>query len=232
MKDLVKVRKNEPTTDTMIVAEACGLDHKNVISLVREYVEKFQQLGSLAFQTRVIRSDGRGGQKGDVAILHEDHATFLITLFRNNDVVLDFKLDLVKEFRRVKDELSGRKLRSDLVLSKRAAHNPMMDALIEARADLGKETNKNHFMNENKLCNKCVIGKYKAINEADLTSEGLELLKRVRRHNESLLSLGMSYDDRKGLLLSFAEKQRLKLLGNMLKPEILLSSDVSDVSDV
>ena len=47
-----------------------------------------------------------GEQKQEIARLNESQATYLITLFRNTDIVRQFKLELVKEFWRMREILS------------------------------------------------------------------------------------------------------------------------------
>ena len=50
-----------------------------MIQLVRNYLKDFQEFGSLGFEIRVIREDGRGGQPTEYAILNEDQAYLLLT---------------------------------------------------------------------------------------------------------------------------------------------------------
>ncbi|EJF95951.1 Rha family transcriptional regulator [Bartonella taylorii] len=66
---------------------------------------KHKDFGSLAFEMRVSKRDGKGGQKREVAILNEPQATLLMTYMRNNDTVRAFKKALVKAFYDLKNQL-------------------------------------------------------------------------------------------------------------------------------
>ena len=96
--------------------------------------------------------------------------------------------------------------------SKRAAHTPMMDALIESRSELGKETEQKHFQCENKLCNWCITGKFAAIEESALSNEDAALLEKVRTRNAALIVAGREYEERKPLLQAYAMRERTKAI--------------------
>ena len=103
--------------------------------------------------------------------------------------------------------------RAGLLQDKRSAHHPMMDALIDARTDVGKDTSYIHFMRENKLCNGVVTGNFKSVDESGLSNSDVALLAEVRRMNQSMLQMDLSYDERKKKLTVFAIKRRTKLIG-------------------
>jgi phage antirepressor YoqD-like protein len=85
-------------TTSLAIAEGVGNPHKSVIQLIRQNLNDLREFGSLAFEMRVARSDGRGGQQAEVAILNEQQSTLLLTYMRNIDVVRAFKKRLVKAF--------------------------------------------------------------------------------------------------------------------------------------
>lgn len=121
MSELVLLHHNEPMTTSLAIAEGTENTHKSVIQLVRKYVEDLQEFGSLAFEMRVMRQDGRGGEQGEVAFLNEQQATLLITYLRNTDTVRRFKIALVKAFYEMRDRLRGAPSRDEpLTLSHRA----------------------------------------------------------------------------------------------------------------
>lgn len=98
-------------SETAIAANTDN-DHASVIKLIREYQEQIEQFGSLGFEIQVSRADGRGGQKREIAILSEQQSTFLLTLMRNTEIVVRFKVELVKEFYRLRNtgQISNRTL--------------------------------------------------------------------------------------------------------------------------
>lgn len=104
--------------------------------------------------------------------------------------------------------------RADTLKAKRAAHLPMMDALVECREDAGKDTKAHHFSNENRLCNWAVTGSFDVIDEKTLSNEEAALLEQVRDRNRAFILAGLSYDVRKPRIRAFANRARTKLIGN------------------
>jgi phage regulator Rha-like protein len=215
---LVETRGQHAWTTSEIVAEGCGIQHKNLMAMVRRYTEEFSELGPLAFETRKGKALPQGGQAKatEYAVLNEDQATFAITLFRNTPVVLRFKLALVKAFRRALDQIArdfANPPRRDILTAKRQANRPMLDALVEMREELGKDTGENHYRCEARLCNGIVTGKFEKLDERTLSNADAELLEQVRDRNRALLLAGLDYASRKTRLLAFATRWRTKQLG-------------------
>lgn len=96
MKLVIK-HDGHPVTTSEVIAANTDTQHKNVLELIREYEPQLAELGRVAFETRTLKTAG-GPQKREVAILNEQQATFVLTLMRNSDVVVKFKLSLVKAF--------------------------------------------------------------------------------------------------------------------------------------
>lgn len=212
---LVETRGKQAWTTSEIVAEGCGILHKNVLAMVRKYRADFEELGILAFETRENR--GTQGAPTEYAILNEDQATYLITLFRNSPIVRRFKLALVKAFRRALDQISrdfANPPRRDLLTAKRAANKPMLDALVEIRAELGKETQEHHYMTEARLCNWALTGRFEGLDERGLSNSDVELLEQIRRRNESYLIAGLDYATRKVKLQQYALRQRTRQIAD------------------
>lgn len=98
-------KENIPLTTSEIIAKALKKEHKDVLSLIKKYAEKIKRFGALTFKTQVSRKDGKASEKKTVAYLTEQQATFLITLMRNTDLVVEFKLALVKAFFEMRQQL-------------------------------------------------------------------------------------------------------------------------------
>ena len=98
----------EPVTTSLVIADGVGNSHATVIKLIRQNIDDLQEFGPLRFQIQVTRSDGRGGQQAEVAILNEQQATLLISFMRNIGVVKEFKKQLVKAFFAMRSELNNR----------------------------------------------------------------------------------------------------------------------------
>lgn len=231
-ESIVSTNGQQAFTNSLIVAKGCPTerknkqsgeitlhdrDHRDVLKLVKQYQAEFEEFNPLRFETALGKKLPQGGygQETEYAILSEDQATYLITLFTNTAIVRKFKRDLVKAFRKALEEINrlyANPPRNAILTDKRQAHHPMMTALIEMREKLGKETDKNHFICENKLCNAIVTGKFKTIDESALSNEDVKLLALVRRRNQSLLDAEIPYDERKKRLNEYAIRQRTKLI--------------------
>lgn len=122
MNELVFLKNNQPVTTSWIIAEGTGNQHKSVIQLIDDYKTHFEYWGQIYFSdlkttnkfmeeasndNRRLSKSGRG-RPTKMAILNEPQATFLITLLRNNDIVLDFKKELVDRFYKMREILLNR----------------------------------------------------------------------------------------------------------------------------
>ena len=96
MKLVIK-HGDEFATTSEIIAQNTDTQHKNVLELIGTYTEQIEQFGPFAFQTRKS-----GGRPTEYAILNEQQSTFLLTLMRNTEIVVRFKVELVKEFYRMR----------------------------------------------------------------------------------------------------------------------------------
>jgi len=104
MNELVFLKSNTPVTTSLIIAERTGNQHESVIRLITEHKAQFERWGQIEFSD--LKSGNlQGGRPTKVAYLNEQQATFLITLLRNNEVVLNFKAELVDRFYKMREML-------------------------------------------------------------------------------------------------------------------------------
>ncbi len=96
--EIVNVENGEPVTTTLQIALGLGLQHKNIMQMVRTYLPDFQEFGLVAFKTRARLEGQHGGGDVRYVVLNEQQATFLMTLLRNSPRVIEFKKALVKAF--------------------------------------------------------------------------------------------------------------------------------------
>lgn len=52
MQELVTTHDGQPMTTSLIVAEGVGNRHKNVLELIRNNIEDFEEFGGVAFEPR------------------------------------------------------------------------------------------------------------------------------------------------------------------------------------
>jgi phage regulator Rha-like protein len=213
--NVVHVAHGKLFTTSLVVAENCNVQHKNAIKSIRKYQSKFEQLGALAFETRKGKKLPQGGfaKNTEIALLNEDQATYLITMFRNTDIVLEFKLTLVKEFRKVVTELQRIQSdpnRANAIEYKRDAAKFMTDALKFIRDTAGKKTESRHYTNEHFFCNRALTGKWGKLDEFTLDAYDVKLLAAIRGHNANLMHHYPKQDDRKELMNKFVSDYRAK----------------------
>lgn len=104
---LVVAIDGELRTSTAVIALGLGQKHRAVIQLVRRYQHSLEELGRMQFEVAPFTTRG-GTQSREIAMLNEHQATLLIALMRNTEKVIEFKIALVKEFFRMRDELGRR----------------------------------------------------------------------------------------------------------------------------
>lgn len=96
--ELVQARPNGAlTTNSEVIADGVGIQHKNVLETIRKNQTDFEEFGGVAFETRAFDTPG-GRQSKTVAVLNREQAMFAMTLFRNNATVIEFKKNLIKAF--------------------------------------------------------------------------------------------------------------------------------------
>ena len=189
--------KKEPYTTSEIIAECAEVKHDTVQSLIRNHQEDFESYGIIGFEIRKL--DGRG-RPMKIYRLNEQQATLLITYLKNTEPVRRFKMNLVKAFFEMREELSKFRMQRALEKPKRKtlhdsienweqapkhAHSTMNNLLLKA------VTNRNakQLVEER--------GGYNGIDS--LTSEELEQYQAFEDMAIAMISLNMSYQEIKAM---------------------------------
>ena len=139
--------KKEPYTTSEIIAECAEVQHHTITRLVRDNKADFEALGILGF--KIHKLDKRGQPK-KIYLLNEQQATLMITYLKNTEPVRKFKMNLVKAFFEMRDELSKFRMQRALEKPKRKtlhdsietwtsapkhAHSTMNNLLLKAVND-------------------------------------------------------------------------------------------------
>ena len=197
MSDIVKMKGGDVFTDTLIISEGVGIEHRAVMSLLKKHSSR-ETLST--FQMSKV---SRGGRPVEYAILNEEQTTFLITLMRNSDKVIQFKEVLTKAFftqRRMLAQISAnqtdsqwKQARSDgktMLLQKTDSIKKFVDYAI----DQGSTSAKRYYGNISTMQNKALFvfeQKYKNMREV-LTVKQLMLASTCDTVVENALIEGMS----------------------------------------
>lgn len=189
--------KKEPYTTSEIIAECAEVKHDTVQSLIRNHQEDFESYGIIGFEIRKL--DGRG-RPMKIYRLNEQQATLLITYLKNTAPVRKFKMNLVKAFFEMRDELSKFRMQRALEKPKRKtlhdsienweqapkhAHSTMNNLLLKAVTD----------RNAKQL--RAERGGYNGIDS--LTSEELEQYQAFEDMVIAMIGLNMSYQEIKAV---------------------------------
>lgn len=96
MKQEIVIRgaSGQPVTTTLAIAAGTEVTHEAVIKLVRTHLAPLQQFGEVRFEIR-LNPQGSGTE---FAVLNEQQSALVIAFMRNSDVVVAFKVALVKGF--------------------------------------------------------------------------------------------------------------------------------------
>ena len=185
--------KKEPYTTSEIIAECAEVQHHTVQELLRKHKLDFESYGIIAFEMRKL--DGRG-RPMKVYRLNEQQATLLITYLKNTEPVRRFKMNLVRAFFEMREELAKFRIQRALEKPKRKtlhdsienweakpkhAHSTMNNLLLKAVTDMNA---------------KQLVKNRKGFNGIDsLTSEELEQYQALEDMVIAMIELNMNYQD-------------------------------------
>ena len=160
MTELVILQGKNIFTNSLIIAEGTENEHRSIIRLIQRYEEKLNRWGKVQF-TDLKSTNPLGGRPTTVAFLNEQQATFLITLLRNSDVVLDFKSELVDQFYKMREILLQKRnaewleVRNATKVGYRELTDTIQQVLIPLAREQGSTAPDNVFyMNYTKSINK------------------------------------------------------------------------------
>jgi len=198
-KSLVEFHNGEGRAGTLLIAEGFQREHKNVTRLVKKHIKKFENLGVV--NERKFQSTG--GRPVIEYWLNEQQAVFLGTLFRNqNEIVVDFKLDLVKKFFEMRNELTRlekRKKTPDHIEARvsgkvvRLLETDTIKKYIEYCFEQGSTNAQRYYGNLTRMMNTTLFiieGKFKNLREW-MDTEQLKVVAIVEKIIDNALQRGM-----------------------------------------
>ena len=205
---LIHINHNKPFTDSLVIAECVGLTHKRVIRLIRNHQADLEEFGRVGFENSTFMTKG-GIQQREIVDLSEDQATFLMMLFKPSPIVVKFRVQLVKAFRKALNDLERLSKQTNEPAwvfvrdETKVGFKWMADSIKDQRARQGKETKSVHYMNEAKLINSVMAGVFSGINRNTLPSQDLATMADLQRYNARLIAQDVPYADRKAMLVSY-----------------------------
>ena len=201
MNDLVFMHglNEEPYTTDKIIAECSDNSMHAVKVLIYNHRKELERFGILSFEMTKLPGRGRPAKTYH---LNEQQATLLITFLDNTPKVVDFKVALVREFYRMKQELATRQIN-------RAIEKPQRQTLMDA-VKSWPNANQGSYRNMTQLLLKRATGltanQIKHQRHVDNSLDGLTV-KEQERYTQleniaiGLVSLNKTWDEVKGVLL-------------------------------
>lgn len=104
--ELVQVVDGIPKVSHIRIAENTSNEKRAVKQLIENYQQEIEEFGVLTF--KMSKPEELGWRPWKEYFLTEDQATFLMTLLRNNSVVVNFKKNLVKAFVKLKKDFKNK----------------------------------------------------------------------------------------------------------------------------
>lgn len=159
MNELVEVKGNDVFTNSKIIAQGTENQHESVSAIIQKYWNDIEDFGRIEFSD--LKSGNlKGGRPERVYRLNEEQATFVLTLMRNNKIVVKFKKELVRQFYAMRRFIFERQsqgwlqTREQGKLTRKAETN-----ILKRLAEYAKEQGYSHkdellYVNYTKLANK------------------------------------------------------------------------------
>ena len=194
MKDLVFIHdfKSEPYTTVDVIVHYTKTSRHAVMQLISAHKNELEQLGNMAFKMRNLNGRGRPRKEWH---LNEPQATLLMTMLDNTPVVAKFKLNLVKAFYELREEVTKQQL---MLERNRKTNKDLGEVIREYLPD-----NPHAYSNYHTLAYKAVTGvipsklcKQRHVKNAPdaLTSDELEKMEQVRHAIAGLIVIGQDYE--------------------------------------
>ena len=215
MYELVELKGNDVFTNSKVIAEGTGNQHKNIREIIQKYDKVFEEtprLGKVTFKTESLKS----GQKEKVYFLNEGQAMFLMTLLRNDGVdgiVVKFKARLASEFIRMRDfirEKQSKQWTNTRLANKenRLKETDVIKVLVEYAKEQGSTHSDKLYITYTKLA-KSIIGENRdAASVTDLNNLTLVesiILQTIRIDMSMRMPYKEIYRDCKDRLERFAD---------------------------
>ena len=209
MTDLVFLAPNtqEPFTTSEVIAECAAVAHDTVQKMITRHEADFKSFGLIGFEIRKPPEGSKGGRPQKIYHLNEQQATLLLTYLRNSDAVRAFKMELVRQFFQMRQELTN-------VRVAKAERKPIRKTVTDAVKALPDSPNKKwKYKQYTDLAYMATVGQTaKAIREsrnADkkatasdyLTSAEIEAVSKAENKIGVLLECGFEYDAIKSALM-------------------------------
>ena len=160
MNELVYLKSDDAFTDSMVIANGTGNQHKSVVAIIKKYHKDFEGCGVLRFSD-LKSTNPHGGRPTKVYQLNEEQATLLVTYLDNTEVVRDFKKNLVHQFCEMRKLIAERHTQAWIETRQqgkmtRKAETDVIQELVEYAKEQGSTHSNMLYTVYTKLANRMV----------------------------------------------------------------------------
>lgn len=237
MNNLVSIKGKELVITSLIISKELELDHESVKKLIRTYEKQISEFGIVGFEIDKSLDKKRGRPEG-IYYLNEQQITFLITLMKNKEKVLNFKMKLVKEFYKMKKALNDvyiRQQNEEWIQARntgkisRKNQTDTIEKFVEYAIGQGSKNAQRYYSNITKMENKALFmleQKFENIREL-LTGQQLMVISSADQIVEKALNDGMnqnmSYKD-----IYIMAKERVEIFASVLpKTPVIMLQEIN-----
>ncbi len=109
IESLLEFIDNEFRVSHRVIAKETNNLERSITKLITDNLSDFELFGTVRFQIAPRKDGNYGGDQPKTFYLNEPQATLLLTFMRNNEIIKNFKIRLVKEFYRMREEIKNSK---------------------------------------------------------------------------------------------------------------------------
>jgi len=156
MNNLVELKGDDIFTTSLIIAEYAKVKHHAIQQMISKHESSLKRFGIIAFEMRKLSGAGR---PEIIYHLNEEQATLLITFLKNTEPVIQFKIELVRQFyamRRLLMERQTQTWQETRYQGKltRKVETDVLKQLVDYAKDQGSQNADKLYMTYSKLANK------------------------------------------------------------------------------
>lgn len=204
--EIVKMHDAEPRAGTFLIAQGFDREHSKVVRLIEKYKDRFLRLENnkrLSRELIVHKVPAKtAGRPVEEYLLNEKQTIFLGSLFRNTEIVLDFKERLANDFVEVKSRLLAiinqnqdptYQLTRDTGKIVRKQATDQMQRFVEYSTEQGSKSANMYYSNITRMMNGMLFiteGKYKNLRNV-MTTQQLMTVSSAEQIIDRSLRIGM-----------------------------------------
>jgi phage regulator Rha-like protein len=162
MKSLVEIKGTEPMTDSRILSEAFGLEHRLLMKLIDSHKEQIEHFGVLHLESVKPKT----GRPMTIAILNERQSLILLTYTRSRKETDYLRIKLIEDFDKAKKalmEISLNRKNQEWLTNRdegklqRKSTTDIIQKFVDYANSQGSKSAKMYYMNISKMENKALF---------------------------------------------------------------------------